>query len=274
MRNKIGKLEEAEPCFQTAISSYGVNIGFRADCLEGLNSIEQFLPFGCERSEADRPDIIFSVIKDSSGKFKLYAGARKVDESYVIEDIFLRFQSRSQLYIAAHTQQMAFIHAGVVAVGPKAIIIPGRSYTGKTTLVAEFIKAGAIYYSDEYAVLDAMGRAHPFPKPLSIRDITGKQRDVSAERMGARIGIDSAEVGLILVTKYKDGAEWRTKEADSVAGIKALTMNSISIRQAPELALRAIAKATSGALVLKSSRGDASYLVKDVMSKVQDWALI
>jgi hypothetical protein len=34
------------------------------------------------------------------------------------------------------------------------------SYSGKTTLVSELIRAGATYYSDEYAVIDERGRVH------------------------------------------------------------------------------------------------------------------
>ncbi|HKQ78515.1 MAG TPA: hypothetical protein VJ810_32755 [Blastocatellia bacterium] len=271
MHSRRFRPDETEQFFQTTLSSYGVNIGFRVEWKDGLRSVERFLPFGCNRSEAKNLDIIYYVFKDASGKFKLYAGARKVDESYEIKDIFLRFQSHSQLFIATHAHQRAFIHAGVVAVGARAILMPGRSYAGKTTLVTEFIKAGAVYYSDEYAVLDQLGRVHPYPKPLSMRNkTTGMQRDVAAESLGARTGAEPLPVGVILVTKYKNGASWRAKEAGSGAGIIALTMNSVSIRQAPEPTLRSIARAASGALVLKSARGDAQDLVKDVMRDIRE----
>ena len=46
------------------------------------------------------------------------------------------------------------------------IMLPGYSFAGKTTLVAEFVRAGALYYSDEYAVLDRDRFAHPYPRPL------------------------------------------------------------------------------------------------------------
>ena len=271
MSSRSSRPEETGEFFQTTLSSYGVNIAFRVELKDGLSLFERFLPFGCKRSKAKKLDRIYSVFKDASGKFKLYADARKVNESHEIEDIFLGFQSHAQLFIAARTNQKAFIHAGVVAVGAQAILIPGRSYAGKTTLVAEFIKAGAIYYSDEYAVLDQMGRAHPYPKPLSLRDSgTGKQRDIEPERLGARTGVGPLPVGVILITKYKNGARWEAKEAGSAAAIKALTMNSVSIRRTPESTLRSIARAASGALVLKSYRGDARYLVRDVMNNFRE----
>ncbi len=263
---------ESKQFSRTILSSYGVNICLQTELKDGLGTFERFLPFGCKRSTAKKPDRTYSIVKDASGKYKLYADGRNVDESREIEDIFLRFQSHSQLFIAAHTRHRSFVHAGVVAVGDRAILIPGRSYAGKTTLVAEFIKAGAVYYSDEYAVLDRLGRVHPYSKPLSLRNkTTGKQRDVSAESLGGRTGFDPLPVGIILVTKYKNGARWRAKESGSADGLKALIMNSVSIRQTPEPTLRSIARAASGALVLKGDRGNAHRVVKDVMSNVHGW---
>ena len=36
--------------------------------------------------------------------------------------------------------------------------------------MAALVRAGAEYYSDEFAPLDAGGLVHPFAKPLSIRN--------------------------------------------------------------------------------------------------------
>jgi hypothetical protein len=36
-------------------------------------------------------------------------------------------------------------------------VLPGRSFAGKTTLVAALVQVGAEYWSDEYPVLDAEG---------------------------------------------------------------------------------------------------------------------
>jgi len=61
----------------------------------------------------------------------------------------------------------------VVAWRGRAILLPGRSYVGKSTLVMELVRAGAVYYSDEYAVLDARGRVHPFAQPVALREPDG-----------------------------------------------------------------------------------------------------
>ena len=79
------------------------------------------------------------------------------------------------------------MHAGVVGWNGRALLLPGRTLSGKTTLVAELLRAGATYYSDELAVLDARGRVHPFPKPLAIRekgDASGERPPRRSERRG------------------------------------------------------------------------------------------
>jgi hypothetical protein len=65
-----------------------------------------------------------------------------------------------RMYIALNAPEHVFVHAGVVGVGERAIVLPGRSFAGKTTLVAALVRAGAEYWSDEYAVLDADGLVH------------------------------------------------------------------------------------------------------------------
>ena len=46
--------------------------------------------------------------------------------------------------------------------------LPGHSFSGKSTLVAALVRAGAVYYSDEFAVLDPDGFVHPYAKALSL----------------------------------------------------------------------------------------------------------
>src|SRR5439155_23144995 len=64
--------------------------------------------------------------------------------------------------VARRSPQMLFVHACVVGWRGVAIVIPGRRSIGKSTLVAELVRRGAVYYSDAFAVLDETGRVHPY----------------------------------------------------------------------------------------------------------------
>jgi len=72
---------------------------------------------------------------------------------------------RVSRYIALWARRRVFVHAGVVAWQGRAVLIPGRTLSGKSWLVRALVRAGAEYYSDEFAVLDARGRVHPYPLP-------------------------------------------------------------------------------------------------------------
>ena len=50
------------------------------------------------------------------------------------------------------------IHAGVAVHRGRAIVTPGPAFSGKTTLIAALVRAGALYFSDEYAFLDKDGQ--------------------------------------------------------------------------------------------------------------------
>ena len=76
---------------------------------------------------------------------------------------------RSASISAEPLRMLIFIHAGVVAQDGVAIALPGVSFAGKTTLVSALVRAGAVYYSDEFAVIDKRGVVNPYPKALSVR---------------------------------------------------------------------------------------------------------
>jgi hypothetical protein len=60
-----------------------------------------------------------------------------------------------RIYVGLHAPNQIFIHAGVVAHEGRVIVIPGLCMAGKATLVLALVRAAAVYYSDEFAVLDA-----------------------------------------------------------------------------------------------------------------------
>ena len=63
-------------------------------------------------------------------------------------------------------------HAGVVGWRGRAIVIPGRSHAGKSTLVAELVRRGAVYYCDEFAVLHETGRVHPYRRTPVLTQVS------------------------------------------------------------------------------------------------------
>lgn len=119
---------------------------------------------------------------------RLYVDGEKLIESDDIEAILDCLESDLQIHLADRSPGRVFIHAGVVRWQGCAIVIPGRSFSGKSTLVAAFIRAGASYYSDEFAVIDFEGFVHPYHRLLSLRRPHARPERSTAEQLGGQRG--------------------------------------------------------------------------------------
>ncbi|MEP6901986.1 MAG: hypothetical protein ABJA66_09560 [Actinomycetota bacterium] len=176
--------------------------------------------------------------------------------------------SQIRITIAEYAVERVFVHAGVVGWKGKAIIIPARSYQGKTTLVAELTKLGAEYYSDEYAVLDDRGFVHPFPKTLSIRGFIDKYQQVEfpVESFGGIKGDEPLPVGMVLLTEFKAGAKWQPQILSEGFGVLEMLSHTIPIRYNPKFSLKVLNKTVNRAIIVKTERGEAKDFAIKLLS--------
>ncbi len=174
----------------TCFDAYGLRVGVRTNAPALLDRLGPHLPPGWRACASPLVDQIFSVwvdLDDARRPSRVYAGRSRRVRTADLAHAFAVLESEIRQSVAAGAERRTFVHAGVVGWRGRAIVIPGRSRSGKTTLVAELVKAGALYLSDEFAVLDGRGRVHPFAKPLSIRGASGCDRHAQAPaRGGAR----------------------------------------------------------------------------------------
>jgi hypothetical protein len=152
-----------------------------------------------------------------------------------------------------------FVHAGVVGWKGRAVMIPATSFKGKTTLVAELIRNGAEYYSDEYALIDSAGLVHPFPRDLSLRGFEDEvpESSIPAQDLGGTVGREPIRVGAVLFTEYQEGAHWDPVEMTIGQGIMETIPHTIPVHVDTKNSLEVLNKAYKGAIIAKSFRGDA-----------------
>ena len=199
----------------------------------------------------------------------LYADGVRLARTHDAEEALEAFESDLHLNVAAEARGRVFVHAGVVGWKGRAIIMPGRSHAGKTTLVAALIRAGADYYSDEYAVLDRRGRVHPFARPLGIRQSeTARQTRLTIESLNGTAGERPLAAGLVVLSEYRPGGRWRPRRLSQGRGLLALLSNTVSARIRPEAAFEALGEVTAHAYVLKSARGEASEAAEAILKMV------
>lgn len=259
-----------------SFTAYGVRLGVRVSQPEVLGRLLAHLPPGWKLAAAPGVERLYSLIVGGPGlrpgmrRFHLlYGNAVQLARTREIEPALEALESDLHLYVAEHARRRLFVHAGVVGWRGRAIVIPGRSCSGKTTLVAAWVQAGAIYYSDEYAVFDAWGRVHPYPKPLSLRgNGAAPAKKYSVEELGGRAGVKPLPVGLVIASVYKPGARWRPQRLSPGQGGLALLAHAVSARRQPEAVLDLLQQVMSAAPVLKGVRGEAGELVCSLVNQI------
>ena len=206
----------------------------------------------------DGVDHSFGLAYDEDVYFLFQDGAQVIEQS-TESDLMYVFHTFLRVTVGEFSKTRVFLHAGAVGWNGKAIIIPAKSYDGKTTLVAELVRHGAEYYSDDYAVLDENGLLHPFPRLLSIRVGEGEASrtdDVAVEELGGRRGESPIPVGLVLLTEYREHAVWKPKILSVGEGIIDIIPHTLPIRENPEFCMKVLNNAVSRAIIAKSPRGD------------------
>lgn len=262
-----------------SFKSYGLQVGVRFSVSNPrvMGCFKALLPPGWEPLESPIVDHLYSVIVGGSNRRSnlrnfsvVYWDAGLIARSKDFEGVLGAFESHLQLTIAEWSPRRVFVHAGVVEWRGKAIVIPGLSFSGKTTLVKHLVEAGARYYSDEYAVLDGRGRVHPYPRPLGVRspDATRTEK-IPVEQLGGSTGSKPLPVKLIISTSYKVGATWRPRELSAGSGVLELLSHTVGARRQPRLALATLPKVVASATILKGPRGEASSLAGTILERVR-----
>lgn len=258
------------------MSSYGAHVGVRVSEAGAFPALLDRLPPGWQTRPTLTVERLYSLVVGGKadghvrrlnmlyGNAELLARTRDLDEALDV------FAADVQLHVAERAKQHVFVHAGVVGWRGQAIVIPGRSFSGKTTLVEHLVRAGAVYYSDDYAVFDDSGRVHPFPRPLSVRRNGAQaQERHPVESLGGVAGDAPLPVGLVAVTEYDASVlGWRPRALSAGQGVLELLAHAVAARRRPEAVLEALHRAIVHAQVLKGRRGEAERVATRILERV------
>jgi hypothetical protein len=197
----------------------------------------------------------------------LYADSFRLARSTAMDEVLEALEMDLHRFTAEASSKMTFLHAGVVGWQGRAVLIPGRSLSGKTTLVRELLRLGAAYYSDEFAVIDDAGQVHPFARPLGIRNEGSyAQTKCAAEALGASLGITPLPVGVAVVSEYKKGARWRPTLLSRGQGALELMAHSVAIRSQPGRTLTRLHKLARRARFFRGTRGEARDVAASILN--------
>lgn len=250
--------------------AFGVPVAINLDSIALLGRVESVLPPGWRRADPGDADQFFTLKRRDGVSFVVEHRDGAVSGSSDLDVALAILETNIRIYVAAHAPDHIFIHAGVVGYRGRAIVIPSPSFGGKTTLVRELIRAGASYYSDEFAVLDADGLVHAYAKPLSIRLDGINQTDHDVTALGGESGAEPLPVGLVVLTSFVPGAQWRPRRLSAGEAMLAMLENALPAQERPEQALTTIKQALRSAVVLQAPRGEAAAMVPDLLGSLPD----
>jgi len=246
------------------VRAFGVTVAVRASDAALLAKLIARLPPGSQGVNSNETDVRCSVSRhdpeassDPNGSEPTYVvtgeetRVETTDESEALD----LFESAVRFDVAVSATEWLFVHAGVVGWRGHAIVIPAASMQGKSQFVDALVRAGADYYSDEFAVLDRDGCVHPFRIAASLREPAGRARRVV---LAASPDPRPLPIAVVVSTRYEAGASWEPRQGTPGEAAMALLANTVRARIAPAETLRVLARAAEGAILLDGPRGEAA----------------
>lgn len=269
-----GKLDRLGWTAGITFQAYGLRIGIRTDNEEILEQVKGRLPRGWKPARSPIVDNLYSIIAPQTSRRSnlkrfnlLYRGIARLVKATDLDEVLRELDISINAYVASAARQRVFLHAGVVGWRGRAIVIPGKNFSGKTSLVTALLRAGATYYSDEFAVLDSRGRVHPYPWVLHVREEgASSPKEYSVEALGGEMGAKPLPVGLVLLCEYRSGAKWRPRPLSQGQAALAMLSSVLSTNHRPETVLPMLGRMVSGAKVLTGVRGEADEVVESVLN--------
>lgn len=169
--------------------------------------VSRLLPVTEAASEQTDADVTYRVVHEGPDAITVIRDRRTLGVAATLADAAHGVVTDLQTTLARLAPGRIFLHAGVVAIDGRALVLPGASHAGKSTLVAALVAAGAQYGSDELAVVDADGLVHPYARPLALRRDGLAVLRTSAGELGGAAFEEAMPVGAFVFTTYTPGAQ-------------------------------------------------------------------
>lgn len=249
-------------------AAYGVGFTLEAADATLYSEMLRWLPPAWAEGELGPTPMTLSVSKESGGIYVLARDGQAFSTG-TAADVFDDFERQFRNHIAFNATDHVFMHAGAVAHAGRGIVIPGASFSGKTSLVAALVRAGATYYSDEYAVLDLEGNLCPYPKPLSLRltPDSALQTNHHVDELGGVGAIDPTPIGLVVVTQYRSGATWAPDDLSRAEAVLAMLEHTFRGQDRPAQTLKTLRQAVEHASAVRGDRGETDETVPDLLAR-------
>jgi len=212
-------------------------------------------------------DILIAVLNSSAG-FDILLNDQKVSSAATISDAALETVKALDDVLVKKLKALRAVHAGAVELSGRALLIPGLSHAGKSSLVAELLRRGAAHLSDEYALVDVEGNVHAYPRPLLLRDGSTKQALFLPGDLKARFATEPVPAGWIVAVEYQPEGMWDIRQISQGEGVMLLLRNTPhEMEQSPEM-ITQFTRCAASAKCYAGTRGDVVEAASRVLELI------
>jgi hypothetical protein len=225
-----------------------------------------FIPAATLADSSSAAGLAYFIEADErSRRYTAYIGSERLTATSELQHLLDTVQAHAHHNVAETAVENLFLHAGAVAWRGRGILFPGRSHSGKSTLVRALVAAGASYLSDEFAVLDENGLVHPFARPIWLRTETGRI-SYHASELGGRTATQALPVSAVLFTTFSPRETFRPECLTPGCAILEVLKHVVAVRANPQRAIQMARAVTAKSLVIRSPRGNASSAATEILN--------
>ncbi len=249
------------------LDAFGAAVAIETDDPNLFTQLDQWLPAFEASASSNSPLVHYRVFASGPSAAVVVMRGRRALAPVAGLPAAARVLAADLVVTLSRTSaHWTFMHAGVVALGGRAIILPGASHTGKSTLVSALVREGAEYGSDEFAVIDSQGRVRPWPRWLGMRRPGQPDERVDPMRLGARIMANDVPVRAIVFTSFQAAADVDLRPV--AAGDAALRMlpHCLTARARTGPTLRALRGLAVSARAFESPRSGAAEFARHLLA--------
>jgi hypothetical protein len=249
--------------------SYGVPFRLSAESGTLLDLMKGHTPHGSvprKRLPANARRFALRRTRRKQG-YEVFADEALLLDAEALDDALIQLGGHMMIHVAEHAPEYVFLHAGVVAWEDRALLLPGISHAGKSTLVAELVRAGATYYSDEFALLDSQGRVHPFARDIRMRRPGAPDQVLlPLEQLDGRAGTVPLLVSMVVFAEFVEHARWVPEAVMPGRAVLEMLRHSTPVQRTPERTLATLSAMMGHARAWRSQRGEAAVAARSLLA--------
>ncbi|MBY8967153.1 glycosyltransferase [Algiphilus sp. NNCM1] len=257
------------------VEAFGLRIGFQTNVPEFLAPIAKGFAHGWSVEVDNEVDIVYTLVEYQTC-LKLYVDshvAGRIEQEHWISrkgrrEVPELVAGSLRYELVERVNDHVFIDAAVVSWKGQAILILGDRWSGRTSLMFEFLKAGAEYYSHAFAAVDGDGRVLAFAQPPAFIDIDGNPKNTwPIESLNC--GLEPIGVGMVVDHPLHPGVKFRPQSVSPAKTVGKLFAQTLNARRLGHFAFRSLQRAAENALSFVGPRGDMESTVAELIGRLE-----